>query len=188
MSGYPDLNFRVGSAVPLPAVPRRCGRTWQPPWQAGFAAPAWLSSCTPFSGVHLAWLPPDMPEHTATFKLRLSGLCFLLQILNILLFAVFVRYSPESSPGQCPSQLNCSRRNPDSGFQQPREYPHGRGHRRAVLRGWLGCHPAPFRPANRQGASSCRVGLLVHPRGGKADVLQGFLKCLDRASPKKRDI
>ncbi|NXQ46195.1 RHBGB protein, partial [Catharus fuscescens] len=55
----------------------------------------------------------------ATFKLRLSGLCFLLQILNILLFAVFVRYSPEGSPGQCPSQLNCSRRNPDSGFQQP---------------------------------------------------------------------
>ncbi|XP_032938451.1 ammonium transporter Rh type B [Catharus ustulatus] len=61
-----------------------------------------------------------MPEHTATSRLRLSGLCFLLQILNILLFAVFVRYSPEGSPGQCPSQLNCSRRNPDSGFQQPR--------------------------------------------------------------------
>ncbi|NWZ45084.1 RHBGB protein, partial [Brachypodius atriceps] len=60
-----------------------------------------------------------MPEHTAAFRLRLSGLCFLLQILNILLFAVFVRYSPESSPGQCPPQLNCSRRNQDSGFQQP---------------------------------------------------------------------
>lgn len=41
---------------------------------------------------------------------------------------------------------------------------------------------------NTEGASSCRVGLLVHPRGGKADMLQGFLKCLDRASPKKRDI
>ncbi|NXQ27296.1 RHBGB protein, partial [Alaudala cheleensis] len=61
-----------------------------------------------------------MPEHTAASRLRLSGLCFLLQILNILLFAVFVRYSPQSSPGQCPSQLNCSRRNQDSGFQQPR--------------------------------------------------------------------
>ncbi|NWI06294.1 RHBGB protein, partial [Tichodroma muraria] len=61
-----------------------------------------------------------MPERTAASRLRLSGLCFLLQILNILLFAVFVRYSPESSPGQCPPQLNCSRRNPDSAFQQPR--------------------------------------------------------------------
>ncbi|NWX29221.1 RHBGB protein, partial [Notiomystis cincta] len=61
-----------------------------------------------------------MPEHTAASGLRLSGLCFLLQILNILLFAVFVRYSPESSPGHCPLQLNCSRRNQDSGFQQPR--------------------------------------------------------------------
>ncbi|NXQ51679.1 RHBGB protein, partial [Anthoscopus minutus] len=54
----------------------------------------------------------------AASRLRLSGLCFLLQILNILLFAVFVRYSPESSPGQCPPQLNCSRRNQDSRFQQ----------------------------------------------------------------------
>ncbi|NWH85217.1 RHBGB protein, partial [Aegithalos caudatus] len=53
-------------------------------------------------------------------RLRLCGLCFLLQILNILLFAVFVRYSPESSPGRCPPQLNCSRRNQDSAFQQPR--------------------------------------------------------------------
>ncbi|XP_063276528.1 ammonium transporter Rh type B isoform X2 [Prinia subflava] len=61
-----------------------------------------------------------MPERTAASRLRLSGLCFLLQILNILLFAVFVRYSPESSPGQCPPQLNCSRRSQDSAFQQPR--------------------------------------------------------------------
>ncbi|NXR24864.1 RHBGB protein, partial [Cinclus mexicanus] len=61
-----------------------------------------------------------MPEHTAASRLWLSGLCFLLQILNILLFAVFVRYSPESSPEQCPWQLNCSRRTQDSGFQQLR--------------------------------------------------------------------
>ncbi|XP_005059053.1 PREDICTED: ammonium transporter Rh type B isoform X2 [Ficedula albicollis] len=61
-----------------------------------------------------------MPEHTAASRLRLSGLCFLLQILNVLLFAAFVRYSPESSRGPCPSQLNCSRRNPHSGFQRPR--------------------------------------------------------------------
>ncbi|XP_053822980.1 ammonium transporter Rh type B [Vidua chalybeata] len=60
-----------------------------------------------------------MPEHTAASRLRLSGLCFLLQILNILLFAVFVRYSPEGSAGPCPPQLNCSRRNEDSAFQQP---------------------------------------------------------------------
>ncbi|KAM4755828.1 ammonium transporter Rh type B isoform 3-T3 [Cyanocitta cristata] len=61
-----------------------------------------------------------MPEHTAASRLRLSGLCFLLQILNILLFAVFARYSPESSPSHCPPQLDCSQRNQDSGFQQPR--------------------------------------------------------------------
>ncbi|NXD29274.1 RHBGB protein, partial [Spelaeornis formosus] len=64
-----------------------------------------------------------MAEHTAASRLRLSELCFLLQILNILLFAVFVRYSPDSSPGQCPPQLNCSRRSQgsqDSGPLQPR--------------------------------------------------------------------
>ncbi|NXP20000.1 RHBGB protein, partial [Scytalopus superciliaris] len=53
-------------------------------------------------------------------RLCLSGLCFLLQILNILLFAVFVRYSPESSSSLCSPQLNCSRRNQDSDFQHPR--------------------------------------------------------------------
>ncbi|NWU00994.1 RHBGB protein, partial [Urocynchramus pylzowi] len=56
----------------------------------------------------------------AASRLRLSGLCFLLQILNILLFAALVRYSPESSPGRCPPQLNCSQRSQDSPFQQPR--------------------------------------------------------------------
>ncbi|NXB55848.1 RHBGB protein, partial [Struthidea cinerea] len=56
----------------------------------------------------------------AASRLRLSGLCFLLQILNILLFAVFARYSPESSPSHCPPQLDCSQTNQDSGFQQPR--------------------------------------------------------------------
>ncbi|KAM9264337.1 LOW QUALITY PROTEIN: ammonium transporter Rh type B [Morus bassanus] len=61
-----------------------------------------------------------MPKHTAASRLRLSGLCFLLQILTIILFAVFVRYSPESSPGLCSQQLNCSWRNQDSGFQHPR--------------------------------------------------------------------
>ncbi|NXU38235.1 RHBGB protein, partial [Drymodes brunneopygia] len=61
-----------------------------------------------------------MPERSAASGLRLSGLCFLLQILNILLFAVFVRYSPEGGPGRCPPQLNCSRRNEDSGLQQSR--------------------------------------------------------------------
>ncbi|NXF66757.1 RHBGB protein, partial [Ciccaba nigrolineata] len=56
----------------------------------------------------------------AASRLRLSGLCFLLQILTILLFAVFVRYSPESSLGLCSQQLNCSWRSQDSGFQHPR--------------------------------------------------------------------
>ncbi|NXC21224.1 RHBGB protein, partial [Corythaeola cristata] len=61
-----------------------------------------------------------MAEHTTASRLQLSGLCFLLQILTIILFAVFVRYSPESSPDLCSLQLNCSRRNQDSGFQHPR--------------------------------------------------------------------
>uniref|UniRef100_A0A672UZ38 Rh family B glycoprotein n=1 Tax=Strigops habroptila TaxID=2489341 RepID=A0A672UZ38_STRHB len=53
-------------------------------------------------------------------SLRLSGLCFLLQILTILLFAAFVRFSPESSPKLCSQPLNCSWRNQDSGFQHHR--------------------------------------------------------------------
>ncbi|XP_009987243.1 PREDICTED: LOW QUALITY PROTEIN: ammonium transporter Rh type B-like, partial [Tauraco erythrolophus] len=61
-----------------------------------------------------------MAEHTIASRLQLSGLCFLLQILTIILFAVFVRYSPENSPGLCSPQLNCSWRNQDSGFQHPR--------------------------------------------------------------------
>lgn len=91
--------------------------------------------------------PPDMPEHAAASRLRLSALCFLLQILNILLFAVFVRYSPESSPGQCPPQLNCSRRNQDSAFQEPREYPpHPCMQRSPSAEGdGVGCHRAQFR-------------------------------------------
>ncbi|NXW10402.1 RHBG protein, partial [Fregetta grallaria] len=61
-----------------------------------------------------------MPEHTTASRLQLSGLCFLLQILLIILFAVFVRYSPERSPSLCSQQLNCSLRNTDAGFQHPR--------------------------------------------------------------------
>ncbi|NXT55420.1 RHBGA protein, partial [Pluvianellus socialis] len=60
------------------------------------------------------------PEDTAASRLRLSGLCFLLQILTIILFAVFVRYSPESSSGPCSQQPNCSWKHQDSGFQHPR--------------------------------------------------------------------
>ncbi|XP_074385811.1 ammonium transporter Rh type B [Zonotrichia albicollis] len=61
-----------------------------------------------------------MPEHAAASRLWFSGLCFLLQILLILLFAVLVRYSPEGSPGPCPPQLNCSQRSQDPNFLQPR--------------------------------------------------------------------
>ncbi|NXJ85865.1 RHBG protein, partial [Trogon melanurus] len=61
-----------------------------------------------------------MPEHAAASRFRLSGLCFLLQILTILLFAVFVRYSPEGSPWRCSQWLNCSWRNQEAGFQHPR--------------------------------------------------------------------
>ncbi|XP_052652563.1 ammonium transporter Rh type B [Harpia harpyja] len=61
-----------------------------------------------------------MPEYTTASRFRLSGLCFLLQIITIILFAVFVRYGPESSPGFCSQQLNCSWRNQDVGLQHPR--------------------------------------------------------------------
>lgn len=193
--GHPVPSFRVGSAVPLPAVSWRCGRqgrTWQPPRQAEFALPAWLSSCTPFAGVHLPWLPPDMPEHTAASRLRLSGLCFLLQILNILLFAVFARYSPESSPSHCPPQLDCSQRNQDSGFQQPREYPQARGCRAVLLRGWHGVSPCSVQAADlSQTPESGRehraagLGYWCIPEGVKQTCFTRLLKCLDRASPKR---
>ncbi|KAM9623071.1 ammonium transporter Rh type B [Morphnus guianensis] len=64
--------------------------------------------------------PGNMPEYTTASRFRLSGLCFLLQIITIILFAVFVRYGPESSPGFCSQQLNCSWRNQDVGLQHPR--------------------------------------------------------------------
>ncbi|XP_010161595.1 ammonium transporter Rh type B-like, partial [Antrostomus carolinensis] len=61
-----------------------------------------------------------MPEQTITSRLQLPALCFFLQIFTIILFAVFVRYSPESSSGLCSQQLNCSWRNQEEGFQHPR--------------------------------------------------------------------
>ncbi|NXS62595.1 RHBGB protein, partial [Brachypteracias leptosomus] len=61
-----------------------------------------------------------MPRGASTVGLRLSGLCFLLQILLIILFAAFARYSPESSSSSCSQQLNCSQRNQDLGFRDPR--------------------------------------------------------------------
>ncbi|KAK4807823.1 hypothetical protein QYF61_023656 [Mycteria americana] len=73
-----------------------------------------------FRGVCLPQPPRDMPEHTTASRLRLSGLCFLLQIFTIILFATFVRYSPERGPSLCSQQPNCSWRNQDSGFQHPR--------------------------------------------------------------------
>ncbi|XP_010217253.1 PREDICTED: ammonium transporter Rh type B [Tinamus guttatus] len=62
-----------------------------------------------------------MSVHAASSRLKVSGLCFLLQMLLIILFAVFVRYSPDASPGLRSPQLNCSsRRNPGSGSYYPR--------------------------------------------------------------------
>lgn len=91
-----------------------------------------------------------MPEDTIASRLRLSGLCFLLQILTIILFAAFVRYSPESNSGPCSRQLNCSWKNQDSGFQHPREYRRPGWVPRAALscpqglpRGWHGMSPRP---------------------------------------------
>nr|XP_013806569.1 PREDICTED: ammonium transporter Rh type B isoform X2 [Apteryx mantelli mantelli] len=64
-----------------------------------------------------------MSAHAASSRLKVSGTCFFLQILTIILFAVFVRYSPGTSSGLRSAQLNCSSgRNPssDSGFHHPR--------------------------------------------------------------------
>lgn len=62
-----------------------------------------------------------MAEGTAAAsRLRLAGLCFFLQLLTIVLFAAFVRYGPESGPGLCSPQSNCSRRDPESGSGYPR--------------------------------------------------------------------
>ncbi|NWR79246.1 RHBGB protein, partial [Centropus unirufus] len=61
-----------------------------------------------------------MPENSSSSRLQLSGLCFLLQILTIILFSAFVRYGPESSSGPCSPQLNCSWRNQDLDSRQPR--------------------------------------------------------------------
>ncbi|XP_010191193.1 PREDICTED: ammonium transporter Rh type B-like, partial [Mesitornis unicolor] len=61
-----------------------------------------------------------MAGRPAASRLWLSGLCFLLQLLTVVLFATFVRYSPESSPQLCSQQLNCSRRKADAGFRHPR--------------------------------------------------------------------
>ncbi|XP_030324480.1 ammonium transporter Rh type B [Calypte anna] len=63
-----------------------------------------------------------MPEPSITSRLQLSGFCFLLQILLIILFALFVRYSPERSPGLDSQELNCSWRNRDLGLQPPRSW------------------------------------------------------------------
>ncbi|NWS77505.1 RHBGB protein, partial [Crotophaga sulcirostris] len=61
-----------------------------------------------------------MPEHRIISKFQLSGLCFFLQILTIILFATFVQYDPESSSSLCSQQLNCSWRTQDLDFQHPR--------------------------------------------------------------------
>ncbi|NXK55386.1 RHBGB protein, partial [Chauna torquata] len=61
-----------------------------------------------------------MAESATAVRLRLAGLCFFLQLLTIILFAAFVRYSPESSPGLCAPQPNCSQRDPDPSLGYPR--------------------------------------------------------------------
>ncbi|XP_075268206.1 LOW QUALITY PROTEIN: ammonium transporter Rh type B-like [Opisthocomus hoazin] len=119
--GWPGVSVLAAPSRSRPALPplgsRGEGRTWQPPWRAEFEAPARFSSCLPFRGVFLAPPPRNMSNAS---RLQLSGLCFLLQILTIILFAVFVRYSPESGSSLCSQQLNCSWRNQDPGSQHPR--------------------------------------------------------------------
>ncbi|KAM9514982.1 ammonium transporter Rh type B isoform 2-T2 [Guaruba guarouba] len=107
--------FRVGSS--------RRGKHWG---RAGPGSCVHRRGLRPQSGfppLPTGWggfLPHNMSEPSVTSRLRLSGLCFLLQTLTILLFAAFVRFSPESSPGLCSQSLNCSQRNQDSGLQHPR--------------------------------------------------------------------
>lgn len=145
-------------------TPGRLFRPWEAPRRGqDLAATLAGGVCSPsasllvspqFRGFCLPQLPRNMPEHTTASRLQLSGLCFLLQILTIILFAVFVRYSPESSPGPCSQQLNCSWRNQDSGFQHPREYPRPGWVQRAalpgpqaLLRGWHGMSPCSVQAA-----------------------------------------
>uniref|UniRef100_A0A8C3LNE5 Rh family B glycoprotein (gene/pseudogene) n=1 Tax=Chrysolophus pictus TaxID=9089 RepID=A0A8C3LNE5_CHRPC len=59
-----------------------------------------------------------MAEHAAA-RLHLSGLCFFLQLLTIVLFATFVRYSPESS-NLCSTEPSCSQRDPSPTLGYPR--------------------------------------------------------------------
>ena len=152
-----------------------------------------------------------MPEHTVASRLRLSGLCFLLQILTIILFAVFVRYSPESSSGLCSQQLNCSWRNQDSGFQHRREYPPPRvgaeggsawfpGVAEGVARDVTVLSPSSRAVTPSSSGSDSRVeqrrgkikpqgwGTGASHRGGvsgwKADALRRYPTCLDKARPK----
>ncbi|NXP55991.1 RHBG protein, partial [Heliornis fulica] len=101
-------------------------------------------------------------------RLRLSGLCFLLQVLTIILFAVFVRYSPESSPTLCSQQLNCSWRNQDWGFRHPR-------FRDIHLQVLLGFGLlVPF--LSRYGLASATISILIVAFATQWAVLvQGFL-------------
>eukprot|EP00076_Gallus_gallus_P029686 XP_015153896.1 ammonium transporter Rh type B isoform X1 [Gallus gallus] len=59
-----------------------------------------------------------MAERAAA-RLHLSGLCFFLQLLTIVLFATFVRYSPESS-NLCSTEPRCSQRDPSPTLGYPR--------------------------------------------------------------------
>ncbi|PKK17689.1 Rh family, B glycoprotein [Columba livia] len=109
-----------------------------------------------------------MPERAVTSRLQLSGLCFLLQILTIVLFAVFVRYSPESSAELCSQQLNCSQRKLDLGFQHPRFRD---GHLRALL--GFGLLVAFL---GRYGPGSMATSILTMAFGVQwAILIQGFL-------------
>ncbi|OXB70098.1 UNVERIFIED_CONTAM: hypothetical protein H355_010940 [Colinus virginianus] len=59
-----------------------------------------------------------MAERAAA-RLHLSGLCFFLQLLTIVLFATFVRYSPESTD-LCSTEPSCSQTDPSPTLGYPR--------------------------------------------------------------------
>lgn len=101
----------------------------------------------------------SMAERVAA-RLHLSGLCFFLQLLTIVLFATFVRYSPESS-NLCSTEPSCSQRDPSPTLGYPREYPvlweggrrRARGAAPPASRSWHACRKllrSAFTPKREQ--------------------------------------
>lgn len=115
-----------------------CLSGWEPAWDSPTGR--WGLLCVlnhrlgtgtgvpPAAGqVSLSSLPPwsSMPSHATNLRLKLPATCFLLEILTILLFAVFVRYDREASASQWHQELNhrnTSHLDNDFYFRYPSKY------------------------------------------------------------------